>query len=203
MEFIVISHPEFFPKEDELITLLFENGLMRFHLRKPFSTQQEMEELLRRIAPEYYPRIALHDHHGLAMRLSLGGVHLNGRNPCPPEGYTGRISCSCHSVEEVESRKNEADYLFLSPVFDSVSKQGYRSAYTEDALKKASEKEIIDRKVIALGGVTPQRIPFLHRLGFGGIAVLGIIWQDLSEKGVHTSFSALKEALCLDNKQKE
>lgn len=195
MELIVISHPECFPEEDQLLRLLFENGLMRFHLRKPRSCEQDVENLLQKLPPEYYPRIALHDHLNLAVRFALGGVHLNGRNPVPPVDYTGRRSASCHSLQEVSSRKKEMDYVFLSPVFDSISKEGYASAFTTETLKEASEKGIIDRKVIALGGVTPARIPYLHQLGFGGVAVLGTLWNTPSAQAVLRAFAETKEAI--------
>lgn len=71
--------------------------------------------------------------------------------------------------------KDECDYLFLSPIFDSISKAGYRSAFSHEQLQRAADEGVIDRKVIALGGVTPERIPYLHSLGFGGVAMLGAL----------------------------
>ncbi|GAA6529534.1 hypothetical protein LPYR103PRE_15070 [Segatella asaccharophila] len=68
------------------------------------------------------------------------------------------------------------DYVFLSPVFDSISKSGYCSAFPLSALKQAQEEGIIDRKVIALGGVTYDKLPLLESLSFGGGAMLGEIW---------------------------
>ena len=71
--------------------------------------------------------------------------------------------------------KNDYDYLFLSPIFDSISKVGYKSAFTEDMLKDASAKGVIDEKVVALGGVTFNRIPYLKELNFGGAAMMGAL----------------------------
>ena len=69
--------------------------------------------------------------------------------------------------------KNDYDYVFLSPIFDSISKAGYKSSFTEEMLKDASSKGIIDKKVVALGGVTLDMIPYLKELNFGGAAMMG------------------------------
>jgi thiamine-phosphate pyrophosphorylase len=65
----------------------------------------------------------------------------------------------------------------LSPIFDSISKVGYKSAFTNDELLKASKDGIIDERVIALGGITPDKIPYLRELNFGGVAMLGSIYN--------------------------
>ena len=71
--------------------------------------------------------------------------------------------------------KNDYDYVFLSPIFDSISKVGYNSAFTEDMLRDASVKGIIDEKVVALGGVTFEKISYLKELNFGGAAMMGVL----------------------------
>jgi nanoRNase/pAp phosphatase (c-di-AMP/oligoRNAs hydrolase) len=81
------------------------------------------------------------------------------------------------SFEELVMCKNEYDYLFLSPIFDSISKNGYKSIYTNDDLQEASKLGIIDDKVIALGGVTLDKIEYLRKLHFGGVAMIGGIYN--------------------------
>jgi thiamine-phosphate pyrophosphorylase len=90
-----------------------------------------------------------------------------------PKDYQGFKTRSCHSLEEVKMYKDEFDYVFLSPIFDSISKVGYKSAFDEEVLRKASEQGIIDEKVVALGGVTFDKIPYLKELNFGGAAMMG------------------------------
>ena len=63
--------------------------------------------------------------------------------------------------------------MTLSPVFDSISKQGYRSAFDPDSLRPWLE----GKRVVALGGVTPERIPLLRDAGFSGAAMLGYFWN--------------------------
>ena len=44
-------------------------------------------------------------------------------------------------------------------------------------LQKASLEGIIDKKVIALGGVTFDKIPYIQSLNFGGVAMIGGIYD--------------------------
>ena len=177
MKLVVITAPDFLPDEAQALTQLLDAGLDRLHLRKPGCTEEELEALIRLLPAEHYGRISLHDHFALQARYRLGGIHLNGRNPHAPEGFKGLLSRSCHSLDEVERYKPFADYVFLSPVFDSISKAGYRGAFTRQELDGAARRGIIDHKVMALGGVSAQKMPQVHAWGFGGVALLGAVWK--------------------------
>ena len=151
MKLIVVTTPTFFVEEDKIITALFEEGLDILHLRKPETPAMKEE-------------------------FNLMGIHLNARNPKEPHDYSGHISCSCHSVEEVKNKKHFYDYVFMSPVYDSISKEGYNSPYTAEELRLAAKDKIIDNKVMALGGITPDNILEVKDFGFGGAVVLGDLW---------------------------
>lgn len=155
--------------------LLGSGGLWRVHVRKPQWDAARLSALVEDIAPQYRPFISLHDHHGLAAALGVGGIHLNGRNPEVPAGWRGTVSRSCHSLAEVAV--SPADYCFLSPVFDSISKPGYAAAFTAEAL--ADARGTLAANVFALGGVTPARLPEVEALGFAGAAMLGAVWNDV------------------------
>jgi thiamine-phosphate pyrophosphorylase len=73
--------------------------------------------------------------------------------------------------------KSDYDYLFLSPIFHSISKIGYGSHFTSNELQRASNEGVIDSRVVALGGVTPDKVDYLKRLGFGGVAMCGAIYR--------------------------
>lgn len=177
MKFIVITPPEFIANEAERICQLFRLGIDLLHLRKPFATEEACAGLLQQIPPEYRRRIVAHDHFGLAASFGLHGIHLNRRHPAAPPSFNGTISCSCHSLGEAAERKEAMDYVFLSPVFDSISKHGYRSAYTHAQMEHAAGQGIIDNRVIALGGVALEHIPLLRSWHFGGAAFLGDVWK--------------------------
>ena len=177
---IVITLPYFFDGEAEQIVQLLHSSVDLIHIRKPESKAEEVEKLIMSIPSEYYPRLVLHDHHDLAMKYHLHGVHLNGRNPQPPVGWEGSVSKSCHSLEEVKEWKEKCDYVSLSPIFDSISKQGYHAAFSSTEIEEASRQGIIDKKVLALGGVTFNKIDDVLRMAFGGGMILGDAWKNVS-----------------------
>lgn len=168
MRLIAITTPHFWPGEAEKIEqLLTDGGFWRVHIRKPDADQAMVERLILSVAPELRRRLSVHYHFGLAHLV--GGVHLNARNPIPPEGWTGIVSRSCHTIAELDL---EADYRFLSPVFDSISKHGYKAAFSIEDLKGK-----VDHRTFALGGVTFDRLPLIQETGFGGAAMLGAAWN--------------------------
>lgn len=175
MRLIAITHPYFIANEHQRICRLLDDGWFRVHIRKPEACSEATEALISRIPSRYYPFISLHDHYKLAEKYGIGGIHLNSRNPVAPEGWSGLISRSCHSIEEL-SCYQDLDYLTLSPVFDSISKHGYKSRFDHETLKETDLN-----KVYALGGVTFSRLRELEILGFEGAAMLSEAWKQRME----------------------
>lgn len=178
---IVITLPTFFRGEAEhIVQFLHGGGVDLIHIRKPGATADEAEDLIMKIPATLRHRLVIHDHFQLAQRYALYGIHLNSRNPLPPDGWQGSVSRSCHSIEELITWKERCNYLSLSPIFDSISKKGYRSAFTPDIISSARNKGIIDKKVLALGGVTFDNIDTVIRMGFGGAMILGDAWKEMT-----------------------
>lgn len=178
MQTIVITLPTFIPDEACRITTMLRQGdADLIHIRKPRATAEKVESLLREIPAELRCRLVLHDFHHLAPQYSLYGVHLNSRNPHPPHDWKGSVSRSCHTLAEVKEWKDKCNYVSLSPIFDSISKQGYQSAFTLEEIKKAHTEGIIDKKVYALGGITFARLHEIEAMGFGGAMILGDAWK--------------------------
>lgn len=200
MRFIVITSPDILPDEATLIAQLFDSGLDTLHLRKPGSTVEACALLLDSIPAECHNHIVTHDHFLLCRDYGLQGVHLNSRNPAVPDfvlsdrdRYT--VSASCHSVAEVIRRKPDMDYVFMSPIFNSISKQGYDAAYPDEELDRAAAEGTIDDKVIALGGVSLDSLPMLKRWRFGGAAFLGDVWNMAGLESFSPHARTLAEAL--------
>ena len=176
MKLIVVTPPAFFVEEDQILTALFEEGLDILHLRKPETPAMYSERLLTLIPEKYRKRIVTHEHFYLKEEFGLMGIHLNKRNPSEPHDYDGHVSCSCHSIEEVKNKKHFYDYVFMSPIYNSISKENYYSAYTAEELRKAQRERIIDPKVMALGGITADNLLEIKDFGFGVAVVLGDLW---------------------------
>ena len=177
MKLIVVTAPTFFVEEDKIITALFEEGLDILHLRKPETPAMYSERLLTLIPQKYHKRIITHEHFYLQEEFSLMGIHLNTRNPKAPHDYSGHISCTCHSLDEVRNKKHFYDYLFLSPIYNCITKTGVTSGFTAEELRQAEKSKIIDSKVMALGGITSDNILEIKDYGFGGAVIMGALWN--------------------------
>lgn len=183
MKIIAITPPHAIENEVVIIKRLLENSVDIVHLRKHQSEFEGVDviaylhEILSALTCEERSKIIIHDYPTLYEEFSLKGIHINKNITSLPENYTGYKTRSCHSFDEILKYKNENDYLFLSPIFDSISKPDYKSPFTHEMLQKASLEGIIDKKVIALGGVTFDKIPYLQSLNFGGVAMIGGIYD--------------------------
>lgn len=165
-------------REAAMIEAVLDAGWDAVHLRHPSASLSVMRRLMGLLPEACRRRVRIHDHQRLLDEFGdIGGVHLNHRNPAPPPGFAGSISRSCHSVDEVMAARG-LDYVTLSPVFDSISKQGYRAAFSDADLERLADGQ--RPRVIALGGVTVERIGLIERYSFDGFAVLGALPWDAS-----------------------
>ena len=194
---IVISSPSMIEEEATHINALFEAGMTLFHLRKPDAAKEEIRELLKKIEPRYHHQIALHQYHELAEEFKIERLHFTKekRDQTNEEvliklkegNYI--LSTSIHTIEEYKNISPKFEYIFFGPVFNSISKQGYKAAVTADFVFPVE----YDRpKVIALGGIENNNIQQVVKMNFKGIAVLGMIWRK-PEKCVE-QFKAMQKA---------
>lgn len=169
--------------EATAVAALLDCGWDRVHLRHPGASRRDMINLLEQIPQRLHDRLVLHGHFDLVNEFNLGGLHLNHRCPTPPALYSGAVSRSCHTIDEIKECEKDGRhyaYVTLSPIFDSISKAGYTSRFDDAELKKL--REIKDIPVIALGGVTFDRIQQLSNYNFSGFAMLGSLpWSDVAK----------------------
>ena len=167
---------------------LFASGLQRLHVRKPGWSRAELADYVHAIAPQYRPRLVLHAHYDLAQELDLGGIHLTEAARRGPglarllRGMKGRsVSASLHSLAEVQQHRRRYSYVTLSPIFNSISKEGYPSGFdlaeVQAVLHRLAGRPGYRPQVLALGGVEAANVARVRQAGFVGAAVLGSIWQ--------------------------
>ncbi len=187
---IVISNPTEVPNELARVNALFEAGLTHFHLRKPDFSKDDMEAYLKQIKPQFLKRVVIHSYHPLIQKYNLKGINLRGcdrrtlgddalksfTKEIQRKGLT--ISTSCHSFEEIETLPCKFDYVFLSPIYTSISKADYPSAFTKAALELFFQERKSTMPVVALGGITEENVQELTNCGFYGMAFLGSIWKE-------------------------
>ena len=177
MKIIAITTETFIKDEAKLIEAALTNGVDRVHIRKPNSQIEDFDNLLSLIPLSLLNRVSIHDNFVLTQKYKVGGIHLNRRNPFAPSSFEGLLSCSCHSADEL-IEQHKYDYIFLSPIYNSISKNGYNSNFTNEMLLNLKADDLINERVYALGGVTNDKLFELHNYGFGGVCVLGYLWND-------------------------
>ena len=180
MKLILMTTPNFFVEEHQILTALFDEGLDLLHLRKPGSEPIFSERLLQLLPEAYRKNIVTHEHFSLKDEYRLKGIHINHRNPDIPGKYKGHISTSCHNAEEIVLHKKTHDYVLLSNIYDSISNENYTADFSHKELTDMGRQKIIDKKVMALGGIDLDNIKQVSEYGFGGAVIMGAIWNRFS-----------------------
>jgi thiamine-phosphate pyrophosphorylase len=67
------------------------------------------------------------------------------------------------------------DYIWLSPIFQSISKPGYQKKWDIPQLKESIKSSPVP--VFALGGLREENIAIAAEMGFHGIALKGTLWE--------------------------
>ena len=183
---IVISNPVSILNEAVYINALFEAGLEVFHLRKPTWNEYEYRGLLELIDGEYYPRVALHQFHEIAVAYGINRLHFteSARISMLNLELSSQMiySTSIHNGTEVNEVFDVFDYCFYGPVFDSISKEGYSKMEVDNS---AIIRTKYKKKLIGIGGVNDDNVNYLKEKGYDGAAVLGAIWSN-PERAVST-----------------
>ena len=201
MKLIILTKATFFVEEDKILTTLFEEGMDNLHLYKPGAEPVYSERLLTLLSEDYYKKITVHDHFYLREEFGLKAIHLNTANEELPYGYKGHFSRTCHNIDELHDAKKKADYVFLKTVFDSQSNPNDKQTLSEDIIREASKKGLIDKHVYAMGGICIDNIKKIHDMGFGGVVICGDLWnrfnihQEQDYKELITHFQRLRKAV--------
>lgn len=180
--FVVLTPEQDFPSEAELLHYFASFEQVRVHIRKPQKNNNELCSYLGKISRKTLKKSCLHSFFELGEQFEIAGVHFTSfmreqqrtnlqKNVRYWKEKGKRVSASLHSLEEVSALW---DYAFLSPVFDSISKQNYGGKQFV-----VREKQ---QQLIALGGIRIENIKTAKALGYSGIAVLGSVWKQENPK---------------------
>ncbi len=179
---VVISPEVDINHEIDILNQLFEAGLGCYHIRKPEKTYDEHVEYIYQIDATFHNRIVVHLFHELVNEFHLKGIHFQEQKrretiEINPEVYFksleihGKtISSSFHETDDILNCEFKFDYNFLSPVFSSISKLGYKG--------RGFDVNHINKTIIGMGGVTSKNIGAFKKLGYKGVGVLGGIWNN-------------------------
>jgi len=143
--------------------------------------------------------VLVNDRLDVALAAGAAGVQL-GRRGVPVAaarrvlGAAALLGYSAHGpAEAADAAGQGTDFVLLGTIYGSASHPGATPAGAA-ALRAAVE--VCPVPVLAIGGVTPERVAPVLAAGAYGVAVLGGVWAALDEAyAVRAYLAALNDAL--------
>jgi len=169
----------------DLVTVVGEclaAGLPAVQVREKDLPAAELAALCRRLRAPTRERGALlivNDRVDVALATAADAVQRTSAS-LPLEdiraiaGARLRVGASVHSLEDaVEAEAKGADWVVFGPVYDTPSKRRYGAPQGLDALAKVAGRVRIP--VVAIGGITPERVAEVRAAGASGVAAITAI----------------------------
>jgi thiamine-phosphate pyrophosphorylase len=181
---ILEVHPEKQP-DYHVLNELFSNGLDLLYLRTSSSEEIAWNKILDNFHPEYRHRLIV----PVSSREVFQETELiwhwkeAEREKLQPEIVppANVYSTSVHHLSGIIDLPAAFRYVFYSPVFESISKPGYRPQHDLKTVKHTLEnvQQIKGELpiIIGLGGITATNVKLVKELGFNGAALMGALWQ--------------------------
>jgi thiamine-phosphate pyrophosphorylase len=173
----------------EIAAAVFAGGGRWFSLREKDLPAEERRALLGKLVAlgrRYGATVTAHDDIAAVLATGADGVHLpGGGDPAAARRRLpqGLIGVSTHSAAEAAAMlRAGADYVTLSPIFLTDSKQGYGPALGLDALAAAAAAA--PGPIIALAGITPDNAASCLAAGSRGIAVMGEVMRAVAPEEI-------------------
>ena len=167
----------------ELACLVVDAGVDAIHLREKELPGGPLAEAARALRHAIGHRALLFVNERVDVALVAGadGVHLPETGLSPREvreiaGSRLMIGRSVHDLEGAQRAAAEgADFVIAGNVYETDSKPGQTGRGVEFVHRLAERCPL---PVIAIGGITPERVPEVLRAGAWGVAVLSGILGD-------------------------
>jgi thiamine-phosphate diphosphorylase len=125
-------------------------------------------------------RLIVNDRVDIALAADADGVHLGQDDLDVADarailGPAKIIGLSTHTLDQFrEALATSADYLAVGPVYATTTKDKADPVVGLDLLRRA--RQIADRPLVAIGGITLQRAPEAIAAGADSIAVISALY---------------------------
>lgn len=175
----LITLPHQHPKEIEFLKEALRLPQMWVHVRRPGASFMEMLTYLLQFSEQERSRIVLHQQQQVALVMGIQSLHIptpiREAGNYPQEKIEGLImSTSTHSWDEFNALSSLFKFAFISPLFPSISKEGYGcEQQIESPIKRVNQHT----EAIALGGIDATKLAIIKDKGFADYALCGAIWH--------------------------
>jgi thiamine-phosphate pyrophosphorylase len=158
-------------------------GLRAVQLREKDLQARDLVALadtLREATRRHGARLVVNDRADVALAAAADGVQrthaslpVSALREITSPGFL--IGASVHAAAEArEAAAQGADFIVFGPVYDTASKRRYGPPQGLAALEAVAGS--VDRPVLAVGGLTPERVTEVLAAGAAGVAVIGAIY---------------------------
>ena len=166
----------------EVVEECLDAGLRAVQLRKKDLAVRDLlglAVLLGEVTRRRGARLLINDRADVALAVGADGVQrthvslpVEALRRIAPAPFL--IGASAHSEDEARQAAAEgADFVVFGPVYDTPSKRQYGQPQGLAALRQVVMA--VDRPVIAIGGITPERVREVLAAGAVGVAVISSI----------------------------
>lgn len=154
-------------------------GARVLQLRDKSASFEQLMEIgteLRRLTRDAGASLIVNDNPYLARELQADGVHVGQTDMHPVivrdiVGPDMIIGLSTHTHQQVlDARKEPVDYIGVGPVYPTTSKDSEWPAVGPDLVQWV--KSMISVPVVAIGGITLERVPAVIAAGADNVAVI-------------------------------
>lgn len=163
------------------------------HIRERSKTASELVDLVKHLLLEGVPKekLVINDRVDVALLTNIHRVHLPGHSFSPKELRKKfphlHAGVSVHSLEEARAaEKNGAEYVMFGHVYETTCKPGLQARGVQLVKELTSALSI---PVVAIGGLTPDRIPEMRLTNVKGIAVMSGIFTHREPRIMAQAFS--------------
>jgi thiamine-phosphate pyrophosphorylase len=164
----------------EVVAACLAAGLPAVQVREKDLPAADLAALCRRIrALHPTPFLIVNDRADVALAVAADGVQRTHTSLSVGElkhvaDKRVRVGASVHAVDEaVAAAEQGADWLFFGPVYDTPSKRQYGTPQGLVALERVASA--VRPPVIAIGGITPDRVREVRQAGARGVAAISAI----------------------------
>ncbi len=153
--------------------------------------RREISEAVR-IARQYSCQLFINDYWDLALEFGAYGVHLGQEDLISTDisrlaKASLRLGISTHSYSELaRARAFSPSYVALGPIFPTTIKE---MKFAPQGIEKISEwVRLAGCPVVAIGGITLDKMPTLQNTGASGFAVITDLFQSPNPTKKATSY---------------
>jgi thiamine-phosphate pyrophosphorylase len=110
-----------------------------------------------------------------AREVGADGVHRPHDLVILPEDAEGlRVAGSTHSLLQAQQARDDGlDFIVFGPVYDTPSKRMFGPPQGLEALRRITGS--VEIPVLAIGGITPERVKEVRAAGAAGVAVVSAV----------------------------